>query len=117
MDDVLFMQMVKPSRRLLKKRVSYLFDGPIGMMIYLETDSGDLLFGHVVVINDIGQGAAFHVFHDHPQVSILDQERVQKVDNVGMLRFFHDKDFIDDQFLAGLVSEIHLLDGDFGVGC
>jgi hypothetical protein len=34
-----------------------------------------------------------------------------------VLRFFHDKDFIDDQFLAGLVSEIHLLDGDFGVGC
>lgn len=35
---------------------------------------------------------------------------VQVVDNVGVFVFPHYKDFIDNQFLFGLLLQIHLLD-------
>jgi hypothetical protein len=74
------------------------------------------LLGHCVVVDDVCKSASFHVFHHYPEFAVLDKIRVQKVDNVAVLRFLHDHDFIDDQFLARLLGQIHLFDGDFGTG-
>jgi hypothetical protein len=74
------------------------------------------LLGHCVVVDDVCKSASFHVFHHYPEFAVLDKIRVQKVDNVAVLRLPHDHDFIDDQFLARLLGQIHLFDGDFGIG-
>lgn len=77
----------------------------------LAADGGDLALGHHVKGHDIGQTAAFHVLHDHPEVA-LDEEGIHEVDDVLVSTIFHDEDFIDDEVLFGLLFEIHLLDGD-----
>lgn len=83
---------------------------------YLQTNGGDLLLGHGIVINDVGESTSFHVLHYYPEFRVLYQERVQKVDNVAVLRLFHNKDFVHNQLLARLVGQIHLLNSDLGVG-
>lgn len=41
--------------------------GGKGRYAYLQADCGDLVFAdRGIVINHIGQGSAFHKFHDHP---------------------------------------------------
>lgn len=71
----------------------------------------DLSLRHDVARHDVRETATFHVLHDDPQVS-LEQEGVDKVDDVLMARFLHDEDFVDDQVLLRLLLEVHLLDRD-----
>ena len=77
----------------------------------LPTDGRDLSLGHDVARDDVGQGASLHVLHDDPEVA-LEQERVDKVDDVAVTTLLHDEDFVDDQVLLRLLLEVHLLDRD-----
>lgn len=44
---------------------------------------------------------------------LIDEVTVEVVDNVGILVFPHDKDLVDDEFLLGLLRQVHLFDGHF----
>lgn len=44
------------------------------------------------------------------------KEGIDVIDDVGMARRTHDKDFIDDEVLFGLFLEIHLLDSNGEIG-
>ena len=46
----------------------------------------------------------------YPQF-LSNQVAVEVVDNVWILVFPHDKDLIDDEFLLGLLRQVHGLDG------
>jgi len=81
----------------------------------LSTDGSDLSLGHDVARHDVGQTSSFHVLHDDPKISLV-EERVDEVDDVGVVGGFHDEDFVDDEILLGLLLEVHLLDGDRVVG-
>jgi len=78
----------------------------------LHRNARDLVFLQGVVFDYVGQGATLHIFHYNPKFIVLDQVRIEKVHDVGVLRFLHNQDLVDDKFLARLVGEIHLLDGD-----
>ena len=43
----------------------------------------------------------------------IDEVAVEVVDDVGILVFPHNKDFVDYKFLLGLLWEVHLFDRDF----
>lgn len=77
----------------------------------LPRDSRDLSLGHDVARHDIGQTSTFHILHDDPEIS-LEEERVDKVDDILVSRFFHDEDLVDDEVLFRLLFEVHLFDRD-----
>ncbi len=81
---------------------------------YLEANGRNLLLGyHGVVVNDVGQRATLHVLHDDPQLRVVvAQKGIEEVDNVAVLAVLHDHDLVDDELLARLVRQVHLLDGD-----
>ena len=84
----------------------------------LMANSRDLRLGDLlVVVNHVGQRTALHIFHHHPQLIVAFlQERVEEVDDIGMGALLHDNDFVDNQLLSWLIAEIHLLNGDQGLG-
>src|SRR4051794_37561090 len=84
----------------------------------LEANGGDLILGdYWIVVDNIGESTTFHKLHHHPQLIILLlQEGVEEVHDVRVLRIFHYNDFVDDQFLAWLIAEIHLFDSNLTFG-
>lgn len=66
-----------------------------------------------IAVDNVCQRASLHVLHDDPKLSALDEERVEEVDNVGMLALLHDEDLVDDELLPRLLAQVHLLDRDF----
>lgn len=73
-------------------------------------DGGDLALGHDVERHDVGQAAALHELHHHPQLAGA-QIAVDEVHNVWVGAVLHDQDLVDDQVLLGLLLQVHLLDG------
>jgi hypothetical protein len=84
---------------------------------YLVANTRNLLLFERITVDDIGESSTFHEFHDDPEFGTIDEERIEEIDNVGMLRFFHDQNFVDDELFARLMTEIHLLDGYFRSTC
>ena len=70
---------------------------------HLQTDTRNLVFLQSVVLDDVRQGAAFHVLHDDPKLVILHQVRLQEIDDIRVLGLFHNQDLVHDEFLAGLM--------------
>ena len=81
----------------------------------LATNSCDLAFSHKIGHNHNGQAPALHIFHDDPEVMLL-QETVNIISNIQITGQMHDENLINDQVLLWLLVEIHLLDGDGEVG-
>lgn len=81
-------------------------------MTHLEANTTYLILLQRIVLNYVRQRTSLHVLHHHPQIAALHEVRLQKVDNIRMLRLLHHQDLIDDKLLAGLGRQIHLLDGD-----
>jgi len=79
---------------------------------HFKRDTSDLIFLELIVLNDIRKCTTFHVLHDDPEFVAFDEIRLQEVDDVGMLRFLHDENFVDNEFFAWLVGQVHLLDGN-----
>ena len=77
----------------------------------LATNSCDLAFGHKIGRNHNGQAPALHIFHDDPEVMLL-QETVNIISDIQMMGQAHDKNLMDDQVPLWLFVEIYLLDGD-----
>ena len=101
------------------KSLARLGDGPVrcGVATRKETtdlhrNARDLVLLQGVVFDYVGQSTPFHVFHHNPKFVALDQIRIEEVHNVRVLRFLHNQDLVDDEFLAWLVREVHLLDSN-----
>jgi hypothetical protein len=71
---------------------------------HLQADRRNLILLHLVLLNHVRQSAALHKLHDHPEVRVLDEESLEKVDNVRVSRLAHNEDLVDYQLLAGLLS-------------
>ena len=81
----------------------------------LATNSCDLAFGHKIGCNHNGQAPALHIFHDDPEVMLL-QETVNIISDIQIMGRMHGENLINDQVPLWLLVEIHLLDGDGEVG-
>src|SRR6218665_382213 len=75
------------------------------------TDASYLTLRQNSLHNDVGQRPAVEVLHHDPEL-IVDEVALNVVDYVRVFVLFHDLDFHDDQFFAGLVVEVHHLDGN-----
>ena len=84
---------------------------------YLQTYTRNLVLLESIIFDDVRQCASLHVLHDNPKFIALHEIRFQEVDNVGMLGFFHNEDFVDDEFLPRLVRQIHLLNSNLLACC
>jgi len=69
----------------------------------LHRDARNLVFLQGVIFDYVGQSATFHIFHNNPKFVVLDQVRIKKVNDVWVLGFLHNQDFVDNKFLAWLV--------------
>lgn len=81
----------------------------------LTANSGNLTLRHHVEGDNIGKTATLHVFHHNPKIA-ANKERVLEVDDVLVSAVSHDKNFVDDEILLGLLFQVHLLDCDAFVG-
>jgi len=110
-NDGLTMQVTKPLARL--------GNGPSACRVGVRREQPDLhgntrnlVFLQSVVFDYVGQSTTFHIFHYNPKFVVLDQIRIEEVHDIGVLRFLHNQDLVDDEFFAWLVREVHLLDSD-----
>ena len=76
----------------------------------LATNSCDLAFGHKIGCNHNGQAPTLHIFHDDPEVMLL-QETVNIISDIQITGQMHDENLINDQAPLWLLVEIHLLRG------
>lgn len=70
-----------------------------------------------IVVNQVDESTAIHIVHNNPKYSaVIDKECIQKVDDIFMLPFLHDGDFVKQRLLAILTRQIHFFDSNACLG-
>lgn len=85
----------------------------IGFGAHLQANTRDLILLQLIILNDVCQCTTFHELHNNPQIRRLDQESIQEVDNVRVLRLFHNHNLGHNELLSRLLGQIHLFNCDF----